>query len=204
MSLQCFTLIWLQFLSCNLGCAVAAVVLPVALDPEAELGRLIEPMLPPLLLLEKPLEEVEEEDLPPSTESSSSKFLSVGNTSNIDQCFIKYVHCCTLNQEDRSSSICSETAGTHDEGVAKVCSWNQLIMVCHKLDVFWAYSEGHKCIGWKHIRQADESYLEEHTRNTTGNTLFLRTQGKAYISFSLPYLPGSIFHHQLPLICHIH
>jgi len=50
----------------------------VALDPEAELGRLIEPMLPPLLLLEKPLEEVEEEDLPPSTESSSSKFLSVG------------------------------------------------------------------------------------------------------------------------------
>lgn len=128
-----FTLIWLQFLSCNLGCAVVAVVLPVALDPEAELGRLIEPMLPPLLLLEKPLEEVEEEDLPPSTESSSSKFLSAGNTSNIDQCFIKYVHCCTLNQEDlMPSSICSETAATNDEGLAKVCSWNQLIVVCLK------------------------------------------------------------------------
>lgn len=50
--------------------------LPAALGAEAELGRLIEPMLPPRLLLEKPLDEVEEEDLPPSTESSSSKFLS--------------------------------------------------------------------------------------------------------------------------------
>lgn len=63
------------------------MVLPGALDPETELGRLIEPMLPPLLLLEMPLEQEEEEDLPPSTDSSSSKFLSVGDTSNIDQWF---------------------------------------------------------------------------------------------------------------------
>ncbi len=77
------------------GWAVAAVVLPGALDPEAELGRLIEPMLPPLLLLEKPLEQEEEEDLPPSTESSSSKFLSVGDTSNNDQWFKYFL--CTLS-----------------------------------------------------------------------------------------------------------
>lgn len=76
--------------------AVAAVILPGALDPEAELGRLIEPMLPPLLLLEKPLEEEEEEDLPPSTESSSSKFLSVGDTSNTDQRFKYFLYILSL------------------------------------------------------------------------------------------------------------
>lgn len=140
-----FTLICLKFLSCNLGCAVVAVVLPVTLDPEAELGRLIEPMLPPLLLLDKPLEEVEEEDLPPSTDSSSSKFLSAGDTSNIDQCFIKYVHCCTLNQDDRSTSICSETAATNDEGLAKVCTHcglSEKLVGC----VSGSFRRIHKCI----------------------------------------------------------
>lgn len=58
--------------------------LPAALGAEAELGRLIEPMFPPRLLLEKPLDEVEEEDLPPSTESSSSKFLSAQERCNIE------------------------------------------------------------------------------------------------------------------------
>lgn len=47
---------------------------------EAELGLRMEPMVPPLRPLGGPLDEEDEEDLPPSTESSSSKFLSVGDT----------------------------------------------------------------------------------------------------------------------------
>lgn len=67
--------------------------LPAALGAEAELGRLIEPMFPPRLLPDRPLDEVEEEDLPPSTESSSSKFLSARERYNFEPHLIKHFHC---------------------------------------------------------------------------------------------------------------